>query len=242
MNKIYRPTLKVLGVGSGTTEILYGEPSSSFCILNKEKCILQVDIGFGVTRAIKKHLEIFPKTIYISHNHLDHAGELPVVSQVFKDQHSKLQILSAPKVQEKLKKHRLNEIDNGGLNIDELIDWQKIEPEQIFHINESFSIEIMQAQHSEICYGFRLSYRNKLILAYSADSGYNKAYYEWLSKAPVMILDGRIKSSKDHASFDEIAEFSSSLKEKEIYILHYGRSIDKIDNLKCLIPGQLFTL
>ena len=57
----------------------------------------------------------FPENVFITHNHLDHAGELPVFFYLearrrFKEGLPKLRILCGPEVEEKIKTHRLNEM------------------------------------------------------------------------------------------------------------------------------------
>ena len=57
----------------------------------------------------------FPRNVFITHNYLDHAGELPLLF-VFESKRRylagepRLRVLSGPEVQQKLKTHRLDEM------------------------------------------------------------------------------------------------------------------------------------
>ena len=234
--------LLVLGVGAGASHILHNVTSSSFAIMKEGECLLLVDMGLGVTRTVMKHTGKIPDQVYISHNHLDHSGELPVTAQIKAKEGNRLRVLSAPEVERRIKDHRLDEIKGSGVDIETLINWQTLDLEDKNSIDSSMSIIVKQGQHSEECYGFKLYYEDQEILAYSADSGYNEAFYEWLSTAPVLILDGRSVSSYDHASFQEIKEFENNLKDKKIYVTHYGTKENQPSNLRGLIPGEIIKL
>ena len=230
-----------LGVGSGTTAILYGEASSSFAIMVNNECRLLVDLGFGVTRSALHYLKTMPTNLYITHNHLDHSGELPVIWQIQAKAGKKLSIWSALEVESKLKNYRLNETYQEGINYDELIDWHTANIAGFTIIDSELKIKIRKSQHSEPCYGFILFYMGKAILSYSGDSGYDTAYFDWLGESPQVIIDARNNGSYDHASFDQIIEFKKRHSSK-IYIIHYGRLQDAPNNLEALTPGAVIDL
>ena len=57
----------------------------------------------------------FPRNVFISHNHMDHSGELPMLFAVeSKRRHvacePRLKVLCGPEVEHKLKVHRLDEM------------------------------------------------------------------------------------------------------------------------------------
>lgn len=227
-----------IGVGNGTTAILYGEPSTSFAVLINGECEILIDIGFGVTQSTIKLLGKIPNKILITHNHLDHAGELPVVAQIIKKRGERLTVFSAIEVQEKLKNHRLDEIKGSGQNIENLIEWRALSINEYILVAENVSVKIKKSLHSEPCYGFVLAFKDEIILSYSADSGFDFDYFTWLAQAPIMIVDGRNTGSTDHASFKEIADFEKCQGSKNIYIVHYGQTIDKPNDLKILEVGN----
>jgi ribonuclease BN (tRNA processing enzyme) len=235
-----RKSIEILpiGVGNGTTAILHGEPSTSFAILINGECAMLVDIGFGVTRSAINLLGKIPNKILITHNHLDHAGELPVVAQLIKKKGERLTVFSAIEVQKKLKTYRLDEIKGSGQEIENLIEWKTLSKDEFISISEGLSVKIKKSLHSEPCYGFVLAYKDEIILSYSADSGFDLDFFTWLAQAPIMVVDGRNTGSIDHASFKEIADFEKSQKSKTIYVVHYGQIKDKPTDLKILEVGN----
>lgn len=57
----------------------------------------------------------FPRNVFISHNHMDHAGELPMLFAVeskrrYEAGEPRLKVLCGPQVEHKLKVHRLDEM------------------------------------------------------------------------------------------------------------------------------------
>ena len=93
-------------------------------------CFLQVLIylictmatGFGVVRRCMATFGSIPRTIYISHNHSDHAGELPVLLAVESaasgdgggDHPGPMHVLSEEGVMQTLIEHRLHELVSTG--------------------------------------------------------------------------------------------------------------------------------
>ena len=57
----------------------------------------------------------FPRNVFISHNHMDHSGELPMLFAVESKRRReacepRLKVLCGPEVEHKLKVHRLDEM------------------------------------------------------------------------------------------------------------------------------------
>ena len=57
----------------------------------------------------------FPRNVFISHNHMDHSGELPMLFAVeskrrYEACEPRLKVLCGPEVEHKLKVHRLDEM------------------------------------------------------------------------------------------------------------------------------------
>src|SRR5262245_43157681 len=101
----HKITLIPLGTGKGATAVYDGEPSSSFVIKFNGDCRLLVDTGLGVSPHAIKTCGSVPRNIFISHNHSDHAGELPVLLIVEQTAKHKLRVISGPEVNERLISH-----------------------------------------------------------------------------------------------------------------------------------------
>ena len=72
--------------------------------------------GYGAVSACQRHLgQPVPDSIYISHNHSDHAGELPVLLAVESACKGRLlRVFAHSKVMPRLLKHRLHELVSTG--------------------------------------------------------------------------------------------------------------------------------
>jgi len=235
--------LMPLGTGMGATTVLYGEPSSSFVILENSKPLLLVDIGYGVVYSYKTIFPdaSLPKNFYISHNHSDHSGELPVALMTEVSKGNKINVFSAKEVQQRLMQYRMHEMLSSGMNQNEIANWITCNVGLETKINENLSISIYEAKHSEICFGFILYFKRHPILGFTGDSGFDMNLFKTLSEASTLLCDGRISATSEHAGFNEILEFETSInKQKKIllYITHYGRKIDKPQNQKALEIGK----
>jgi ribonuclease BN (tRNA processing enzyme) len=75
--------LVCLGVGKGATAVYSNQTSSSFALVRRStgECILLIDIGLCSIFALQNYVKdskIKPRQLFVSHNHTDHSGELPV--------------------------------------------------------------------------------------------------------------------------------------------------------------------
>ena len=61
-----------------------GHCSSAFVLRVNHVPVLLIDIGFGVVRQCRALAQSIPKYIYVTHNHGDHAAELPICAAVEK--------------------------------------------------------------------------------------------------------------------------------------------------------------
>ena len=121
-NKV-KVEIMALGTGKGATAIYKGECSSSLLLLLNNEPKLLIDIGLGVTL---QYQTLFPllllPPIFITHNHSDHSGELPVVV-VTENGKRKLigekpiEIYAQKIVKEILLKFRMQEIYSAGENV-----------------------------------------------------------------------------------------------------------------------------
>jgi ribonuclease BN (tRNA processing enzyme) len=237
-----RPVLLPLGTGAGATTVIYGDPSTSFAILLGEECRLLVDLGYGVVRQALRFLKVLPTKVYISHNHSDHSGDLPVAALRSATQGQPFTIWSAPEVERRLKEHRLHEFREAGASPENIATWIATPEKVETTIDNDFSIVPQRGRHSETCFGFILRFRGEAVLGYSADSGFSEELYRHLLAAPLLVLDGRLEGSTEHASFEELETFFRGFPDKKLFITHYGRPDEAPRTLNHLRLGESIEL
>ena len=236
-------SLMPLGTGKGATAVYDGEPSSSFCIQIDGINELLVDCGLGVVQQLKKYCGRVPKFVYISHNHTDHSGELPVVLIVELMNGTKLTVGGSSEVLRRLKEHRIHELYSTGKSANELANWRSIEPGELDMLSEYLSMELFKAKHSELSYGFVLHHNGNPIVGYTSDSGFDPDLYRDLSIAPIFIADGREKASSEHAGFDELKQWQTENSHTQLWVTGYGGIKDRTEeSLNYLRIGEPLTL
>lgn len=203
--------LLVLGVAGGAGHVYRGLCSSSFLLLKDEDPFCLVDLGLGVTQALQQQGRTIPDKIIITHNHSDHAGELPVVLRVEQAKGRCLELFSAAPVAERLRTYRLAE-HRELLDPAVLAHWVDTQPEQRQRLTSELDITFYPAKHSECCYGFVISDRTqdnqeRMLLGYTGDSGFSAALYRQLSQCQVAVYDAREKGNQWHASFAEVEPY-----------------------------------
>lgn len=251
--------LVAIGTGKGATTVTTGECSSSFAILRNDQVIILVDIGYGVFRSFNQIFgKMRPHYVYVSHNHSDHAGELPIYIMLERQEKRSVNIIAAPLVLERLMKHRLAEHENVGQvllkklpycllfsKIDELAHWIEL-PEgkkQCLFEQEGIFIEPVKSKHSETCYGFLLYLDEKCIFGFTGDSGFEPEMIEKLGKAAVIVTDGRDKSTQEHLSYEEVESLrKSSWKNSTVLVTHYGTQEEAPKSLPYLKIGERVTI
>lgn len=212
--------LQIIGSGSGASSVYDGLTSSSFMLLKNNQPFCLVDLGLGVGNKVIEMFGGFPTNIIITHNHSDHAGDLPVVLRVELAKKNKINVIAAEQVAERLKQHRIAE-HLQQMSAEELANWADVAPQQRVLIADGLFIEFYLGVHSELSYGFALfDENNQMRLSYTADSQFNQTLYETLSQANVFILDARPKENPWHASFEQIADWLKP----NTYILGHGVS------------------
>ncbi|CAH3175981.1 unnamed protein product [Porites evermanni] len=124
------------------------------------------DVGAGVLKPCREKLGTtenkFPRNVFISHNHMDHSGELPMLFAVeSKRRHAacepRLKVLCGPEVEHKLKVHRLDEMLTM-YRPEQVADWvvckQDGDPTYLDE-DRDFFITVYRTLHGEVCYGKR---------------------------------------------------------------------------------------
>ena len=230
-------TLTPLGTGKGATAVYEGEPSSSFVIKVNGECRLWVDTGLGVSPHAIKACGSVPRNIFISHNHSDHAGELPVLLIAEQAMMRKLRVISGPEVNERLVAHRIAELYSTGLKADQIADWVVASEGEKVKVDDDLSLVSYKGKHSEVSYGFVLFFRGSPILGFSGDSGFDRSFYQKLAVAPTLVIDARKGDTSEHAGFAQIHAFEVTVKNR-VYVTHYGKSTEAPAQSKSLSPGQ----
>jgi hypothetical protein len=183
----------IAGCGAGATAVYAGASSSTFLLRARSggdgddttsTPLLIVDLGFGARRALAAHCDngnLFPAHpahapyIFISHNHSDHAAELPVVAAVERARRQRPLIVYAEKgVAQTLKEHRLDELRSTGLELEEhfVLLRELTENRGRGHslglevplttrrrASWELGVSLVRAAHSERCFGFVLMAR-----------------------------------------------------------------------------------
>ncbi|XP_077996237.1 uncharacterized protein LOC144449559 isoform X2 [Glandiceps talaboti] len=251
--------LLCLGTGKGVTAALYGEPSSSFVVLLHGKPVLLVDVGLGVLKSFRENVgDIFPPKIFITHNHSDHSGELPLGLFLTAEQLKKLQqltkftVMAGPEVIPRLRDHRMDEVYSAipKEQLEQFIEWKDCKEDESVYLDDEKKVflKAYRSQHAETCYGFVLFYNDTPVLGYSADSGYNEVMYDHIFTAPTVIVDARSKGNKEHASFDEVIGYlDNGKRDTKVLIIGYGTTeeypIDReLPQLEQMHRGTTYTL
>lgn len=251
--------LLCLGVGAGKTMVYEGEPSSAFLLRSAEgapgqdrlrdRGLLLVDCGFGVARACLRHVASLPHLIYVSHNHTDHAGELPVILAVERSRPGgrRRTVVAERRVAAVLRERRLYETSAVGAYD---ADWILLEQGVIVPIGYGLAMRAVgPCQHTELCFGFvlyrELQHRDLLcthtndhtsapgsngcqpnyqaMFSFTADSGFSPDLFRQLAEAPVLLADGRQVGTAEHASFEELLAWQVTEGYKgRLVVYHYG--------------------
>lgn len=248
-----------IGAGRGDDSIYTGSICASFVLSVNGVPLLLVDTGFKVTKEVMNIFGRIPDNIFISHNHSDHAAELPFILSKEISNGRKLNVYSSLNtVKNALITHRMAELNSTYLPYNHWANWIGL-PENkkllFFQIDKyNLYIELLPSKHSEHCCGFILYQGshafNFPILSWSADSAFNRDFYDKLAVSPIVILDGRKNGSGEHASFNQILEWYKTFPDNQkprLIITGYGDPHEKDQMLaqygiNFAFPGALYTL
>lgn len=257
-----RIDLICLGTGKGDTAVYSGHPSTAYAILLDSFPVLLLDLGLGVTRSAL-HLchGVLPEVFYISHNHLDSCAELPIVVSVESAKAGKkLRVIAAPEVLRRLLNHRFAEYHDAmamrSKQLSDLAEFVECPEGEMTPLVGDFSLVAVPSQHSEKCYGCILFYKDRPILSYGADSGFDHTFYtKLLTSSPSVILDCRDgPGTYDHASYEEVHTFLRSMPPTNatVYLSHYGADVARegppanlfgqMRNVATLVTGDVICL
>src|SRR5262249_14337893 len=148
--------------------------STSFALRINGKPEFLVDCGAGVALSCLKHLGHIPNIMYISHNHTDHTGDLPIAIGCTG---AKPVILGHHSVLKLVKERRLHDSEDLNKSLDDRAVWLTPDAQGIVNLDNGFSFQLFRSIHSYICYGFVLSYNGRVVLGYPADTAYNEEIF-----------------------------------------------------------------
>lgn len=200
---------------------LTGEPSTAYALKKNGVPVLLIDCGAGVGRSASALLGDLPKDIFISHNHADHTGDLPLYIVTRKDR--KHRIFGHPSVLKTVREHRLDELPSVGVNPNTDVDWQPADDGNWFEFAD-LEFELFRTDHAYECYGFMMYFDGQPLLGWTADSKYDQEIYSKVSKAPIVVAHGRDAPSGDHASFEEIDAHARGAIETQYHVAHYEKT------------------
>jgi len=233
--------LTCLGVGRGSSYVLRGIPSSSFVVSIDDVPFLLVDCGAGVALQYIKHFgRKAPQYIYLTHNHLDHTGDFPAtLFEFYKWSNQPVNACGHSNVLSIVKKHRLHELYASGIDVDSMVNWMSQNQSNEIELTRDIKLNIFKAQHTYICYGFNLTVKEKNVVSYTGDSGFNQEIYDHISKSKLAVVDGRKIGTFEHASFDQIEHYASKHPNTNFYIIHYEKEKRSfpISNVKYMQEG-----
>jgi hypothetical protein len=208
-----------------------------------EKPELLIDCGVGIGLSYQRHVgKPFPSKIYISHNHPDHTGDLPIV--IGQTDNKRPAILGHSSVLKIIQEHTFHDAPKTQSDMIAKINWVESNKEDIVCLNYDLCLHLFKSVHSYTTYGFILTHEGKPILGYPADSGFDEAIYKRVTKAPIAILDGRDVGNADHASLSQIDNFAASVPQCSIWVVHYEETDYQFlsPNVKLMNEGSNISL
>lgn len=230
--------LHVLGSGGGASHAYHGDCSTSMVLCREDEPVVLIELGLGVTRACMRQFGKLPLHVVVSHNHTDHAGELPVVLRVESKAGRRLHVHAEQEVIRRLKTHRMAE----HMDIvapDELAEWHAAPAGSIRPLLDDLSLEFVPGVHSEHSCGFILRRGEQALFSYSGDSAQDEAMYRRLQEAPLAIYDARPSPSRWHASFEQIR---TVLRPGDGILGHGMKRDDASSGLPLLFAGDIMVL
>lgn len=217
--------LKCLGTGTGATNFITGRPSSAYLLCSSDYEELLIDCGAGVGGVVLGLTGgALPRHVFLSHNHTDHTGDLPVYLALSQSrQLVPTNLYGHRDVLGIVSEHRLHELNAAGRAPN--VRWHHGEANLAVEAC-GLQLELFRTSHSYLCYGFlaRDLTSGSPIFGWTADSGFNTALYKCVAKAPIVVAHARLKPSSDHASFADVENFAQQHKDTEFLVSHYGET------------------
>lgn len=230
-----------LGVGYGASYVLRGRPSTAFAILVDEVPYLLVDCGNGIALSCQRHLGCIPSHIYITHNHADHTGDFP---HALYATDGEPHIYGHRHVLAHVKKHRLHDSPQKQANIIRAVTWIEANDNDEVMLDHELKLHLHRSAHDYDTYGFLMTYQQRPILGYTADCAYHEGIYEYVTRAPIALIDARDEGDDQHAAMMQVDDYAQQTPDCQIYVVHYEQSNYQFaaDNARLLKEADRMTL
>jgi hypothetical protein len=211
--------LVCLGVGKGASYVLKGIPSTGFALLVDSHPYMLIDCGAGIALSYLRNVGgKLPPIIYISHNHMDHTGDLPIVLGVT---NGRPRLLGHPEVLSIVQDHRLHDAPELMAALDNRVEWVMSDSNGDIPLEHGLSLSVFRSVHSYLCYGFMLKLDGKEILGYPVDTAFDEDIFSRVTRCSTAVLDARDVGNYDHASFEDVDSYARNVPECKIWVVHY---------------------
>ncbi|ORC86209.1 putative periplasmic protein [Trypanosoma theileri] len=238
-----------LGTGKGASMVYDGNCSPGYVLYADDRPIILFGAGYGVTRQCLRYCGVIPSNIFLFSNRSHMSAELPVIIAVESRKARRLRIITGEKVMTQIKLHRLSEVhsridingDGGSIFCDfvalpDLTVHAAVEATVTqslsYHLPDTtagVSLVVFHTPATDASNGVILLHHGVPVLALTGDCAYSaEKHQEILRMAPVVILDGRQKSSRDHASFADIIDTVErcEVAPQRVFIGQYGLPLE----------------
>ncbi|KAH9600065.1 hypothetical protein LSM04_000487 [Trypanosoma melophagium] len=238
-----------LGTGKSASMVYDGNCSPGYVLYADDRPIILFGAGYGVTRQCILYCGVIPSNIFLFSNRSHMSAELPVIIAVESRKSRRLRIIAGEKVMTQIKLHRLSEVhsrmdigDGGGAGFCDFVTLPDlgvhtaleatVTESLAYHLLDTasgVSLIVFHTPATDASNGVIVLHHGVPVVVLTGDCAYDaEKHQEILCMAPVVILDGRQKSSRDHASFTEIinAVESCEMTPQRVFIGQYGLPLE----------------
>jgi ribonuclease BN (tRNA processing enzyme) len=229
--------MRLTVLGSGTFQPTPNRGCSGYLIQSSNNNIL-FDAGPGVLRQLAQiglaadDIDV----IFLSHYHLDHTGELPLI--LFAKRHSQklpkksLTVYGPPSIEtfyNGLLQLYTYTVEPDGYQL-LLRSYTK---ESIIH--KDFCVYCLPVQHTDNSYGIRIEEKSGIVLAYSGDSGVCENLITLCQNSDIAILECSLPDEfkvPGHLTPGEAGKIADKAHCKRVLLTHFYPETEQVSNVK----------